>query len=105
MINSMPIVCRRVAADILESDGLNDGEHLNTGWCGTFSQRVTMQVPGALDRAGPGHCWVEYNGMHYDAERPDGVPDPILLPCFQRQGYNHSNRPSALCQTQPTKED
>ena len=94
------MACRKVALEIMENDGLKTGEAINTGWCGQFSNRVAALIPGSISRSGPGHYWVEYDGKHYDAEVPDGVIDPILIPCFQRMGYNHANRPSALTETQ-----
>lgn len=34
--------------------------------------------------AGTTHVWVEADGMHYDAEEPNGVENPLELPYFQR---------------------
>lgn len=32
----------------------------------------------------PPHCWVQYRGLHFDAETPYGVIDPLDLPIFKR---------------------
>jgi hypothetical protein len=31
------------------------------------------------------HAWIEYNGRHYDAERPEGVDEAKQLPIFHNE--------------------
>lgn len=37
------------------------------------------------------HCWIYYNGKHYDAETPLGVQNLFDLPFFQRHLNNEYN--------------
>ena len=48
------------------------------------SERCTENLPSDLAERLPGHCWIFADGLHYDAEAPDGVEDPSDLPIFAR---------------------
>lgn len=37
----------------------------------------------AWDISDLGHSWIEHDGRHYDAERPEGVDNPFDLPCLR----------------------
>ncbi len=66
-----------------------DAWFINNGWCFGFACSLADQLgPDAKvvnsltqykDRTFPGHSWVEYHGLHYDAETPDGVTEPCLM--------------------------
>ena len=77
-------VVLEVSLEVMESNNIEDVPTINYGWCHDVSKKVTAQVPGSINRSGPGHYWIEYNGLHYDAERPAGVAHPSELPCFIR---------------------
>jgi hypothetical protein len=63
-----------------------DAWFINNGWCSGFASTIAKQlgpdaiVVNSLTRytvgTFPGHWWVEYDGLHYDAETPDGVTEP-----------------------------
>jgi hypothetical protein len=64
---------------------------INAGNCEDFMADVCALVAGAEERttgndARIGHYWIEVAGRHYDAECPDGVERPELLPIFVRTG-------------------
>lgn len=61
---------------------------INEGNCGELAIAVFKDVDiddlrilkvGHFD-----HLWLEFNGMHFDAEAPSGVDDPFKLPFFER---------------------
>jgi hypothetical protein len=51
--------------------------------CGATAELCTENFPEEGARL-PGHCWVQHEGRHYDAEAPDGVEDWQDLPIFKR---------------------
>jgi hypothetical protein len=73
-------------------EGLSPSE-VNNGNCDEAAHDVAEKIPGAtpvytedvIDNDDwPGHCWVKWNGKHYDAECPDGVESWQSLPLFQK---------------------
>jgi len=72
--------------DILEDQGrfakCSTLREINSGNCDEIAQRVLKRLPYVdVYEAGPAdHVWVEYQGRHYDSERPAGVNDPMQLP-------------------------
>ena len=80
------------------------GEHpldINGGECGDFACELARRLPAAyhvfceaalnlftidnLEFDLNGHNMIEYDGRYYDAEAPQGVEYPELLPIFVRQ--------------------
>lgn len=67
---------------------------INNGGCEEFQQDVCKEAPDAIEMCSesiegshahpelPGHCWIFYDGKHYDAEIPEGTEDWKLLPLF-----------------------
>lgn len=91
------IICREVkrsAVEILLSQDIlplaEDLEEINEGLCGVVSSNVLDAVDNdqvkAVNSGGMNwlHCWIEYNGRHFDAEAPTGVDDPTQLPMLKR---------------------
>lgn len=80
------VATKRAAITILEDQGLyaefSTLREINSGKCSIIAKMVYEQLDYiSIWEAGPGdHVWVEYNGIHYDAERPAGVDDPMKLP-------------------------
>ena|ERR1700674_5857187 len=63
-------------------------EDINSGSCFEFATIVfdlvrTSKIAGNNIR-GCGHCWVEYKGLCYDAEHPQGVRSWLKLNFWQR---------------------
>lgn len=84
---------------------VHDARDINNGHCKMFAQSVqdtARSIPDLSDESirirtwsydGSGytsyaHAWVEYEGLHYDAECPEGVDKPRNLPLFQRGEIN-----------------
>jgi hypothetical protein len=71
-----------------------DAWFINNGWCWVFAIKWAeklgpdAKVVNSSDhyRHGtfPGHSWVEYHGLHFDAETPDGVSDPRQMQYHRR---------------------
>lgn len=59
---------------------------INSGQCYSIVDHVTNHLDYVnVLRVGDGdHFWIEYEGMHYDAEKPSGVPEYEMLPFFYR---------------------
>lgn len=59
---------------------------INQGNCFNIARMVEKDVGGVrILQIGDGeHAWIKYNGVHYDAEAPDGVDDWQELPIFLR---------------------
>lgn len=80
------IAIKEETVDILEDQGrfakCSTLREINSGNCDEIAQRVLKRLPYVdIYEAGPGdHVWVEYQGIHYDSERPVGVNDPMQLP-------------------------
>lgn len=75
---------------------------INSGECADFADTICSKVEGAVALWGNsvpqyfsnkhqpwGHCFISWNGKFYDAEEPDGVSSPALLPFFLRQVTEH----------------
>lgn len=80
------IATKKAAIAILEDQGMyakySTLRDINGGKCSHIAKMVLKQLDYvSIWEAGPGsHVWVEYQGKHYDAERPVGVDDPMMLP-------------------------
>lgn len=71
-----------------------DAWFINNGWCWGFAIGLAKTLgPEAkvvdssfhyLDGTFPGHSWVEYHGLHYDAETPEGVEEPRQMQYHRR---------------------
>jgi len=76
---------------------------INDGYCEDFANNVIARMGGYRDglceteveietkgQIGcqdlPGHVWIVCDGLHYDAEEPQGVDDWRELPLFARLG-------------------
>lgn len=71
-------------------------QQINSGYCADFATVVwerlkgpewllTLGTPGSAERSGAGwHVWLFTDGLHFDAECPQGVADWSQLPIFQR---------------------
>lgn len=63
---------------------------INCGFCDNWAEAVEKRVPGAVadwyEFNGNDHCLVEYQGRYYDAECPEGVDSPELLPIYNNEG-------------------
>jgi hypothetical protein len=65
---------------------------INNGWCWGFAiakilgpeAKVVGSSSHYQDGTFPGHSWVEYDGLHYDAETPEGVEDPRQMQYHRR---------------------
>lgn len=66
---------------------------INNGLCGEFATTVIDKMKGISDeKCIPlvsvddeiTHCWVYYNGKHYDSEVPNGVDNWTELPLAKR---------------------
>lgn len=96
-------------ADDFSQDGLSP-IHINHGLCADFADALSSRldvhivntedlIAGDLEVDPPeglswdmllawdisdlGHSWIELDGRHYDAERPEGVANPFDLPCLR----------------------
>lgn len=83
--------------DIIRADIDTFGEDawfINNGWCWAFALGLAKMLGSEAkvvnssyhypEGTFPGHSWVEYNGMHFDAETPDGVSDPRQMQYHRR---------------------
>ena len=86
-------ICRTIKRRVLialESEGIfpdcEDLVDINSGRCHDIARSVKGEL-GYVDYVetqGGDHGWIRHKGVHYDAERPDGVYDPFDLPFFAR---------------------
>lgn len=92
-------IARKVIRSYLhEHSDIGDAASINYGDCDEFAEILSSWLPGSqvlyvmpADDDDDGwsrltHFWVEHQGKHYDAECPQGVPLPELLPVFMRWG-------------------
>jgi len=83
-------VYKKQAIAALESEGVfarcDTLEDINSGRCHNLAKEVKEELPYVrrLKTKGGGHGWVEYRGVHYDAEVPSGIQDPLDFPFFER---------------------
>lgn len=88
---------REQVADLIRSMIDNFGEDawfINNGFCAGFASglckalgpeaRVVHSLSQYRDGTFPGHWWVEYNGLHFDAETPEGVETPKEMQYHRR---------------------
>ncbi|MBY3157333.1 hypothetical protein HFO56_33960 [Rhizobium laguerreae] len=71
-----------------------DAWFINNGWCHGFAVSLARRlgpdahIVDSLTRyrngTFPGHWWVEYCGLHFDAETPEGVSDPRQMQYHRR---------------------
>lgn len=71
-----------------------DAWEINNGWCFGFASQLAKKFGvGATLAASlgefqsgtfPGHWWVRYGGLHFDAESPDGEDDPSHMQYHRR---------------------
>ena len=91
-------------SDAIRAEVAEMGMHpydINDGYCEDFAMNVIarlggyrdgltettteVQTDGAVDFVMlPGHVWIECDGLHYDAEEPEGVAHWWDLPFFGR---------------------
>ncbi len=61
---------------------------INRGWCFEWATIVFDEVQGSKIAGnrlnGCGHTWIEYKGLCYDAEAPNGVCNWLDLPFWKR---------------------
>lgn len=67
---------------------------MNNGWCWGFANglasllgpkaKVVSSPYDYSEGTFPGHSWVLYDGLHYDAESPRGEPEPRLMTYHKR---------------------
>lgn len=80
--------------EVIDLYGLSPWD-INNGHCDTFANNVIERCGGESDFLfemqtenvvvdGPGHVWIWYNGLHYDAETLNGVSDWSELSIFKR---------------------
>lgn len=86
-------ICKTIksgAIQVLEGQGFyaecSTLEDINGGFCTNiaFAVKRQLEYTTVLLTMGGDHYWIEYNGIHYDAEVPTGVTDPFDLPFFNR---------------------
>lgn len=86
-------ICRTIKRRVLislETEGIfPDCEGLvdiNSGRCHDIARSVRDELDYVtyIETYGGDHGWVKYKGVHYDAERPEGVTDPFDFPFFSR---------------------
>lgn len=72
---------------------VQDLKDINSGFCLHASESVLENIVSNEDvrilqdsTMGFNHCWIEYNGKHFDTEVPSGVNDPGDLPAWKREG-------------------
>lgn len=86
------VATKKAAITILEQQGVyaecDTLAKINGGNCFDIAELVTEQLDyvNVLEAGDGDHVWVEYRGKHYDAERPHGVDNPMLLPTNARLG-------------------
>jgi hypothetical protein len=71
-----------------------DAWFINNGWCHGFAVSIANRLGPAATIVNslhrytngtfPGHWWVEYHGLHFDAETPEGVSDPKQMQYHRR---------------------
>lgn len=71
-----------------------DAWFINNGWCWVFAIKLAEKLGADAkvvnssvhyrDGTFPGHSWVEYQGLHFDAETPDGATDPRQMQYHRR---------------------
>lgn len=75
-----------LAATLLFEDRTE--EDINSGLCFEWATMVFDELQGSKiagqNIRGCGHCWVEYKGLCYDAEVPNGVCSWLDLPFWKR---------------------
>jgi hypothetical protein len=81
----------------IQSLNIHSANDINNGYCKQFANGVkeTMGNPEDLiihtygmhtnEHIPYNHAWIEYNGRHYDAERPEGVDEAKQLPIFHNE--------------------
>lgn len=76
-----------------EIEDVNEVEDINNGYCLFVSNEVAESLDDLDDLViyeggGMGflHIWVAYQGIHYDAENPEGSPSPNEMRYFKRHG-------------------
>jgi ATP-dependent phosphoenolpyruvate carboxykinase len=88
---------REQVADIIRAkiDAFGeDAWFINNGWCQSFAigvartlgpdAKVVNSLTQYRDGTFPGHSWIEYEGLHFDAETPDGVSNPREMQYHRR---------------------
>lgn len=107
---TVPEMIRKVHAEWLQKDPEATGKWINSGSCEDFANEVVDNLVelGALNvftlestdfvngSHDVWHVWIYCNGMHFDAECPDGEPDWECLPFFTRWWPNGAKRKFTL---------
>lgn len=74
-------------ATTLRFEGLTE-EDINSGHCFTWAEIVFELVNGSkiagMNLNGCGHVWVEYKGLCYDSETPEGTRNWLNLQFWKR---------------------
>jgi len=102
MNKSVGDVVSALVKQVIEGKALYDtpiGLHeINNGYCEEFAYALKNKLRGGfvvdtpLGGEFPTHSFLKYRGKYYDAELPDGTPDPINLPIFARFHARYPNR-------------
>lgn len=84
------LATKEAAINILADQGVFpqciDLIDINSGNCFDIADKVTdkLSYVNVLKIGDNDHVWIEYNGIHYDAEAPSGVESFRDLPIFDR---------------------
>lgn len=94
-VSEVESVFEEVVGDVIASDGnsVSSRSEVNDGFCSIVAAEVYERLgePEEMQLcvesgggAGGEHYWIEYEGLFYDAERPEGVEDWRDLPYWKR---------------------
>jgi len=79
------------------------GKECNNGFCDIFARNLSKYLPGSkiMSTEDPrnntlGHVWIEYNGMYYDAETPNGVNSWKQLPWMKEFYSKNKSYPTDI---------
>lgn len=111
-ISAFSDIVEAEAQNVVQNKGLCNRQGVNDGYCNILTQRVRSVVRrrygdeyllwssdaprvkkhtyGTTKLVNASHVWLEFRGLHFDAECTDGVENPEQLPIFER---NHVQNP------------
>jgi hypothetical protein len=85
---SIPELIRKAITDFTDAEDPNDPVEINGGYCRAFATFVVENYPVPDDieiiDAWDVHTWLKHGETHYDAEIPDGTPNPHDFPVWNR---------------------
>jgi hypothetical protein len=71
----MQAVTSNMMERLVKHDWANKVRDINTGWCGTWAEKVQAKDPSVEIWASDEHMFIKKGGKYYDAETPGGVTD------------------------------